>query len=114
MNQQPRKPNPLTGPKKSAVRTSLCKRTRKIERTAELERLKRRLLQEQLARSTNFREHQWLRRAGEAAASLAWLTPYPLLVLPVLLEEKAKEARLQADRQSDIQNRSETILSLVV
>jgi hypothetical protein len=51
---------------------------------------------------------------GEAAASLAWLTPYPLLILPVLLEEKAREARRQAQRQSDIQNRSETILPLVV
>jgi hypothetical protein len=111
MNQQPQKPNTRA---KRPVRTSFSKRNRKIERTAALERLKGRLLQEQLARSTNLREHAWLRRAGEAAASLAWLTPYPLLVLPVLLEEKAKEARLQAERQLDIQNRSETILPLVV
>ena len=114
INETARKLNHCSGPQNRAVRTFFSKRNRKIERTAELERLKRRLLQEQLARSTNLSEHAWLRRAGEAAASLAWLTAYPLLVLPVLLEEKAKEARLQAERQSDIQNRSETILPLVV
>ena len=114
MNQRPPKLNAWTAPGRRAVRTLFSKRNRKIERTAALERLKGRLLQEQLARSTNLREQAWLRGAGEAATSLAWLTPYPLLVLPVLLEEKAREARLQAERQSDIQNRSETILALMV
>jgi len=101
-------------PERRSVRISFSKRNRKIERTAELERLKGRLLQDQFARSTDLREYVGLRRAGEAATSLAWLTPYPLLVLPVLLEEKAKEARQEAERQSNIKNRSETILRLMV
>jgi hypothetical protein len=82
--------------------------------TADLERLKHLLLEEHLAETTSSSQDPWLRRAAEAAASLAWLTPYPLLVLPILLDEKAKEARLQAERQSDIQNRSETILPFSV
>jgi hypothetical protein len=36
-----------------------------------------------------------LRRAANEAAALAWVTPYPLLVFPVLFEEKAWECQIR-------------------
>jgi hypothetical protein len=47
-----------------------------------------------------------LRQAANEAEALAWVTPYPLLVFPVLFEEKAQEARLRALRQKHIRRRS--------
>jgi hypothetical protein len=47
-----------------------------------------------------------LRRAALEAESLAWLTPIPMLVLPALLEEKAREARLYASRQAELRENS--------
>src|SRR5215470_17936462 len=54
----------------------------------------------------------WLERAAEDAASIAWATPYPLLVLPVLLDEKLSEARRKAEVQRSIYVRSQPILAL--
>ena len=45
-------------------------------------------------------------RAANDAAALAWTTPYPLLLFPVLLEEKAAAGRIQALRQKGIRQRS--------
>ena len=42
----------------------------------------------------------------QTTMSLAWFTPFPLLVFPVLLEEKAEAARLQEARQRQIRRRS--------
>jgi hypothetical protein len=78
----------------------------------ELEQLKNRLLREALARANSLDTSVWLRRAANDAAALAWLTPYPLLLLPGLFEEKARLARKSACRQASIRKRSSELLSL--
>jgi hypothetical protein len=42
---------------------------------------------------------------------VAWFTPFPLLVFPTLLEEKAAIARRQLQRQRDIRQRSVGMLA---
>lgn len=64
-----------------------------------LESLKSRLLAEQLAKVQHAELRLRLRRAAEDSASLAWATPIPLLALPELLTEKAREAFHQFERQ---------------
>src|SRR5271170_2888078 len=68
----------------------------------ELDALKARLLREELARAGEPALNPLLRRAANDAATLAWFTPFPLLVFPVLLEEKAEAARRQEARQRQI------------
>ncbi|MEW6302223.1 MAG: hypothetical protein AB1705_02055 [Verrucomicrobiota bacterium] len=79
--------------------------------TQDLEQLKEKLVNEHLA-GMDSAYHTALRRAAEEAASLAWIHPQPLLVFPVLLEEKGREALRWAERQRQILDRSQTILSL--
>lgn len=55
---------------------------------SELEQLKDRLLRQALQRADP-ELNAPLQRAANEAASLAWFTPFPLLVFPILLEEKA-------------------------
>ena len=43
-----------------------------------------------------------LRRAANDAAALAWTTVFPLLVFPVLFEEKTDAAILRVERQARI------------
>src|ERR1700680_3484291 len=71
-----------------------------------LERLKKLLLQDSLRGVFDTEVAPRLRRAAEEAASLSWITPYPLLVLPELFVELAAEARLRAQRQREIRARS--------
>jgi hypothetical protein len=47
-----------------------------------------------------------IRRAANEAAALAWVTPYPLLVFPVLFEEKAAAELAVANRQQQIRKRT--------
>jgi hypothetical protein len=47
-----------------------------------------------------------VRRAANEAAALAWVTPYPSLVFPVLFEEKTDVALRVAFRQQQIHKRS--------
>src|SRR5262249_2616605 len=47
-----------------------------------------------------------VRRAANEAAALAWVTPYPLLVFPVLFDEKAAVALRIVGRQQEIRRRS--------
>ena len=54
----------------------------------EFERLKNRLLAETLDQAEQPELNVPLRRAANEAAALAWVTFYPLLVFPVLFEEK--------------------------
>lgn len=49
------------------------------------------------------------RQAVTEAEALAWSTPYPLLFLPVLVEEKLTNARQWADRQQEILERQKTL-----
>lgn len=53
-----------------------------------------------------------LRQAAAEAESLAWLSPFPLLVLPALLEEKVREARLRAAKQAQLREASREWFSL--
>jgi hypothetical protein len=75
--------------------------------TAELEQLKQRLMKQELAEVVNKQEKAWLHRAADEAASVAWSTAHPLLVLPVLLEEKTCRARAQFQLQMQIASRSQ-------
>ncbi len=73
---------------------------------AALEELKQRLLLETARARSDSATWSCLRRAAEEAASLAWTTPFPLLVLPELFAEKATEACVRSQRQRDIRQRS--------
>jgi hypothetical protein len=55
-----------------------------------------------------------LQQAASEAASLAWTTAYPLLVIPILLDEKARSARLRTVRQGQIQTRSQEIVEALL
>jgi hypothetical protein len=76
---------------------------------ARLERLKDRLLAPHVNAPDDLTP--FLRRAAEEAASLAWTTPYPLFILPELLEEKVAAARLHAARQASVLRRSQALLA---
>ena len=78
----------------------------------ELDQLKNRLLACELARTTTLEQNVGLRRAANEAAALVWLTPFPLLLLPVLFEEKARAARIKTERQALIRERSNQLLTL--
>jgi len=55
-----------------------------------------------------------IRRAANEASALAWTTPFPLLMLPGLLEEKVRSARRQAEQQKIVFKRSRRLLGTVV
>ncbi len=78
--------------------------------TTELEALKARLLRQLLADTNSALENTALRRAANDAAALAWLTRFPLLLFPVLLEEKALAALKQARKQAEVRERSFEVL----
>ena len=80
----------------------------------DLERLKERLLRELFRATPDPELNPLLRRAANEATALAWTTPYPLLVLPVLLEEKADAARSYARHQSGIWKRREELAEAMV
>jgi hypothetical protein len=61
--------------------------------------LKERLLQSRLAKITDAEPVRLLRLAAGEAEALAWQTPFPLLLLPVLLEEKLEAGRTYSERQ---------------
>ena len=82
----------------------------RTQQTTELERLKHRLLRELLEKATDPEQNTLLRRAANDAAALAWVTQYPLLLFPALLEEKAQEALAQLERQTQIRRRSLNLL----
>ena len=74
-------------------------------RETELDKLKDRLLRELLAETDNTALYAPLRRATNEAAALAWTTPFPLLLLPELLREKAATARRYVKRQEALLRR---------
>src|SRR5215475_4844428 len=70
------------------------------------EQLKGRLLSDRLSELWGTKSATQLRRAANEAAAVAWVTPYPLLVFPVLFEEKAEQALLVVSRQQRVRERS--------
>ena len=77
-----------------------------------LESLKDRLLSELLASETNAELVRRLHRAADESTSLAWASPFPLLLLPELLVEKGLEAKRQFERQVAIQSRGRNVFRL--
>lgn len=76
----------------------------------EFEKLKGRLLRRLLDDAVQPELNTPLRRAANDAAALAWTTSFPLLFFPTLLEEKARRARLQLQKQKQVRLQSETLL----
>jgi hypothetical protein len=83
----------------------------RAHRDAQLEAMKRLLLAGHLSTHATPKLAPALRRAADEAASLAWVTPFPLLVLPVLLEEKVAAARQHAERQALVLDRTAGFLA---
>jgi hypothetical protein len=77
----------------------------------EFERLKNRLLARQLAGAPAPELNPPLRRAANEAAALAWETMVPLLVFPVLFEEKIEATFRHAALQARIRERSRELLA---
>ena len=78
--------------------------------TGALDDLKERLLRGLLATVSDPEQNALLRRAANEAAALVWLEPFPLLLFPALLEEKARAAFRQGRRQVRIRRRSRNLL----
>ena len=77
----------------------------------ELEQLKSRLLEGWLLESPQAELQDRYRQAATEAATLAWMTAYPLLVLPMLLDEKIREARERAERQREIRGKTRVMMA---
>ena len=77
----------------------------------EFERLKNKLLARQLAEAATPELNIPLRRAANEAAALAWATVFPLLVFPVLFEEKTEAALRRIERQARIYKNSRELLA---
>jgi hypothetical protein len=71
----------------------------------QLDHLKEQLLTPLLSSVENAALAQKLRRAANEAAALAWFTVCPILVLPMLLEEKLHGALKHWERQELIRQR---------
>ena len=78
----------------------------------EFERLKDQLLAQQLAKAPLPGLSPPLRRAANEAAALAWVTQFPLLVFPLLFEEKTATAVRQAERQARIYADSRELIAV--
>ena len=72
----------------------------------ELELLKHRLVLRFLDETPQPEFHVVVIRAAAEAASLAWLTPFPLLVFPGLFEEQVRAAWERGVRQEQVRQRS--------
>jgi hypothetical protein len=74
------------------------------------EHLKARLLQPVLTTTLDPDLRRHLRLAANEAAAVAWTTPFPLLILPVLLEEKTAEAHNYVARQREVQDATQALV----
>lgn len=76
-----------------------------------LEQLKQRLLRQRLIESTDATLNVRLRRAANEAAALAYVNAYPLLVFPVLFEEKVVATQTEAAHQVWVRERSRELVA---
>jgi hypothetical protein len=76
-----------------------------------LDRFKSRLLEQVLEIKCGQALEPLIRHAANEAAALAWTTPFPLLLLPGLLEEKVRAVWLRDLRQRHIRWRSPRLLN---
>ncbi len=68
----------------------------------QLDELKERLLEPFVNHVASSALAEKLRMAANEAAALAWYTAYPFLVLPTLLEEKVRSARIHWEKQQEL------------
>jgi hypothetical protein len=94
------------------VKTTAAAVPLRAEQELRFEALERRLVAECLQEAWEPEGSLQVARAANEAAALAWVTPYPLLVFPVLFEEKAQAAALQAERQAQVFQRSRELLAV--
>ena len=66
--------------------------------------LKQHLLEKALPEICDPWQRRLLRLAAVEAEALAWLTPFPHLFLPVLLEEKLETAKRYLARQNQVRD----------
>lgn len=78
---------------------------------SEVDRLKNRLLLRYLSEFAEPEFNRVLRQAANEAAAIACTFAHPLLLLPSLLEEKARDARKRVARQNLIRSRSQGLLA---
>jgi len=83
-----------------------------VARENEFEQLKSQLLAQQLTEMPVAELNAPLRHAANEAAALAWATLYPLLVFPVLFQEKTAAAVRQAMCQARIYKNSRECLTV--
>jgi len=76
------------------------------------ERLKADLLAARLEATLEPELNSQIRRAANEAAALAWVTPYPLLVFPLLFEEIAEAAVRISERQEEVRRRTRELLAV--
>jgi hypothetical protein len=76
-----------------------------------MEQLKTRLLQPVLDETPDPTLRRQMQLAANEAAALACTTAFPLLVLPVLLEEKAAELQHYAAHQEHVHQASSLLIS---
>jgi hypothetical protein len=84
----------------------------RVRQEDELERLKGRLVSERLETIWEPESNSQVRRAANEAAALAWATPFPLLVFPVLFDEKATAMLAQTERQEQVRRVSRELLAV--
>ncbi len=75
--------------------------------------LEHRLLEEILGGSANSILREIMHGVANEAAALAWTTQFPLLIMPVLFQEKARSVRLQRERQHRVSMRSQQLVDAV-
>ncbi len=98
------------GPERGSLKRMGAREANVIKLTApargaaefQLDSLKERLLQPRIEKISDLQAESAVRRAGTEAAALAWTTPFPLLFLPALLEEKVDRAEQHLARQKTI------------
>jgi len=76
---------------------------------AKAQQLKNRLSESLMPELKGRAPEHLVRQAVTEAEALAWTTSYPLLFLPVLVEEKLTGARNWAERQEEILERQKTL-----
>ena len=84
------------------------------ERETELEQFKNRLLRQALHSAEDAQLYAPVRRAANEAVTAAWMTPFPMLFLPALFEEKLAAVLRQSKHAQSVRARSRRILAEVI
>jgi len=98
MNTNKTKVPTIFGPETGFNVLPVCSTPLWSTREARFDRLKERLLLERLNQERERGTNRQIRRAANEAAELALVTCYPLLVFPVLFEEKIESALPSTER----------------